>query len=70
MLVCCIQHSGASGFYFIIGVIQAARRHSLHLFKLLVFRADLRNLVYSEKSLLRAGDRESHQAMVSMLGLY
>lgn len=58
----CVQHSGASGFYFIIGAMQAARRHILPLFKLLVFRTDVRNPVYSipEKSPLRAGDSKSH----------
>ena len=71
MLVLCTQHSGAPGFYFIIGVMPAARRHILLLFNLFVFRTDVRNLVCSvpEKSLLSAGDSKSHKAEVSTLVL-
>ena len=69
LLVECVQRSGTSGFYFIIGVMQAARRHILPLFKLLVFRTDARNPVYPipEKSLLSAGEGKSPHAVVSTL---
>lgn len=46
LLSWCIQHLGASGFYFTIPVMRAAGRQSLLLFKLLVLGTDLRNPVY------------------------
>ena len=72
LLMYCIQHSGASGFYFIIGVIQAARVTVcfwLNSWFLGLIWGVLFTQSQTEKSLLRARDSKSHQAVMSTLVL-
>lgn len=72
LLMYCIQHSGASGFYFIIGVIQAARVTVcfwLNSWFLGLIWGVLFTQSQTEKSLLRARDSKSHQAAMSTLVL-
>lgn len=72
LLMYCIQRSGASGFYFIIGVIQAARVTVcfwLNSWFLGLICGILFTQSQTGKSLLRARDSKSHQAAMDMLVL-